>query len=44
MAFAHHSARPDLAVRAKTGMLWALAGAFLIGISIPLINALYGLG
>jgi hypothetical protein len=43
MAFAHHSARPDLAVRAKTGLLWALAGAFLIGVAIPLVNALYGL-
>jgi hypothetical protein len=33
-----------MAVRAKTGMLWALAGAFLIGIAIPLVNAVYGLG
>ena len=44
LAFAHHSSRPDMAVRAKTGMLWALAGAFLIGIAIPLVNAVYGLG
>jgi hypothetical protein len=44
LAYAHHTARPDLAVRAKVGMVWALAGAFLIGISIPLVNAFYGLG
>ena len=28
----------------KVGVLWALGGAFLIGISIPLVNAFYGLG
>jgi hypothetical protein len=44
LAYANHSARPDLAVRAKSGLLWALAGAFLIGIAIPLVNAFYGLG
>jgi hypothetical protein len=44
LAYAHHTARPDLAVRAKVGMVWALAGAFLIGIAIPLVNAFYGLG
>jgi hypothetical protein len=44
LAYAHHTSRPDLAVRAKVGMLWALGGAFLIGIAIPLINAFYGLG
>ena len=43
LAYAHHTARPDLAVRAKVGMVWALAGAFLIGIAIPLVNAFYGL-
>ena len=43
MAFANHSSRPDLSVRAKTGMLWALGGAFLIGVAIPLVNAFYGL-
>ena len=44
LAYANHSARPDMAVRAKSGLLWALAGAFLIGIAIPLVNAFYGLG
>jgi hypothetical protein len=44
LAYANHSARPDLAVRAKSGLLWALAGAFLIGIAIPLVNAFYCLG
>jgi hypothetical protein len=44
MAFANHSSRPDLSVRAKTGLLWALAGAFLIGVAIPLVNAFYGIG
>jgi hypothetical protein len=44
VAYAHHTSRPDLAVRAKAGLLWALAGAFLIGIAIPLVNAFYGLG
>jgi hypothetical protein len=44
MAYGHHTARADLAVRAKIGMLWALGGAFLIGIAIPLVNAFYGLG
>ena len=43
MAFANHSSRPDLSVRAKTGMLWALGGAFLIGVAIPLVNAFYGI-
>ena len=43
LAFAHHSARPDLAARAKMGLLWAIAGAFVIGIAIPLVNAVYGL-
>ena len=43
MAFANHSSRPDLSVRAKTGLLWALGGAFLIGVAIPLVNAFYGL-
>ncbi|MFC0080948.1 hypothetical protein ACFFRE_02090 [Aciditerrimonas ferrireducens] len=41
MAFANHSARPDLSVRAKTGMLWSLGGAFLVGVAIPLVNAFY---
>ncbi len=44
LAYAHHTARPDLAVRATVGMVWALASAFLIGIAIPLVNAFYGLG
>lgn len=44
LAYANHTARPDLAVRAKSGLLWALGGAFLIGIAVPLINAFYGLG
>jgi hypothetical protein len=44
VAYAHHTSRPDLAVRAKVGVLWALGGAFLIGIAIPLVNAFYGLG
>jgi uncharacterized membrane protein (DUF441 family) len=44
VAYAHHTSRPDMAVRAKVGLLWALGGAFLIGISIPLVNAFYGLG
>jgi hypothetical protein len=43
-AYAHHTSRPDLAVRAKVGVLWALGGAFLIGIAVPLVNAFYGLG
>jgi len=44
LAYAHHTSRPDLAVRAKVGVMWALGGAFLIGIAIPLVNAFYGLG
>jgi hypothetical protein len=44
LAYGHHTSRPDLAVRGKVGVLWALGGAFLIGISIPLVNAFYGLG
>jgi hypothetical protein len=44
LAYAHHTSRPDLAVRAKIGIMWAMGGAFLIGLSIPLINAFYGLG
>lgn len=44
LAFANHTGRPDLALRAKTGLLWALAGAFIIGASVVLVNAFYGLG
>jgi len=44
LAYANHTARPDLAVRAKSGLLWALGGAFIIGIAVPLVNAFYGLG
>jgi hypothetical protein len=44
LAYAHHTSRPDLAVRAKVGIMWAMGGAFLIGLAIPLINAFYGLG
>src|ERR1700722_13595856 len=29
LAYANHTARPDLAVRAKSGLLWALGGAFI---------------
>ena len=44
VAFANHSGRPDLSVRAKTGILWSLAGAFIIGIAVALVNAFFGLG
>jgi hypothetical protein len=44
VAYAHHTSRPKMAVRAKAGMLWTLGGAFLIGIAIPIVNAFYGLG
>ena len=44
LAYANHSARPDMAVRAKSGLLWALGGAFLVAIAIPLVNSFYGLG
>lgn len=43
VAFANHTGRPDLSIRAKTSMLWSLAGGFLIGAAIPLVNAFFGI-
>ena len=38
-----HCRPTDAAVRAKRGLLLSLAGALLIGVAIPLVNASYGI-
>jgi Type IV secretion system pilin len=43
MAFGHHTGRPDLAAKGKTGLIWAGVAAVLVGLAIPFINALFGL-
>ncbi len=41
MGIGHVSERPHVAARGKTGLIWALIGAVVIGAAIPLVNAAF---
>lgn len=44
MAVGRLSERPHMAVRGQSALLWAVIGALVVGIAIPLVNKAFGLG
>jgi hypothetical protein len=44
MAIGSTTRRTGLAERGKTALLWSVAGAFVVGVGIPLVNHAFSIG
>ena len=43
MAVGRLSKRPHMAIRGQSALLWAVVGAVVVGVAIPLVNKAFGL-
>jgi hypothetical protein len=44
VAVGNLSARPHMAERGKSALVWSLGGAVLVGLAVALVNGFFGLG